>query len=138
MKHIFIDTNIMLDYLANRMPFANEAMRILDYGKKKKIQLYLSSMSYHQLNYILRKQFSKHQTKFILNNIFKWTNCLPVNSAIIKQSLDADINDFEDAIQYFTALKSGNIHCIVTRNKEDFSSSQIPVLSPKECLSRLN
>lgn len=138
MKHIFIDTNIMLDYLANRMPFAKDAMRILDYSKKKKIHIYLSSLSYHQINYILRKQYSKQQTKSILNNIFKWTNCLSINSDIVKQSLDAEMNDFEDALQYYTAIKSGNIHCIVTRNKRDFTSSIIPVLSPKEYLTWLN
>jgi predicted nucleic acid-binding protein len=138
MKHVFIDTNVMVDYLANRTPFAKDAILLLTLGKQKRIRLYISSLCYYQLSYILRNQRTKHETLLVLKDIYSWTDCLPVTSDIIKQSLHSNFTDFEDAIQHFIAHNHRSIHCIVTRNKRDFTTSQLPVLSPKECISWLN
>lgn len=138
MKHVFIDTNVMVDYLANRSPFAKDAILLLTKGKQKKIKLYLSSLCYHQLNYILKNQLPKHVTLLILKDIYSWTDCLPVTGEIVKQALHSNFTDFEDAIQHYIAHNHHDMHCIVTRNKRDFTTSQLPVFSPKECLAWLN
>jgi len=48
---------------------------------------------------------------------------------------DAKFKDFEDGIQYYSALES-QCQLIVTRNLKDFKNSKIPVLSPKEYIAK--
>ncbi|RLD54644.1 MAG: PIN domain-containing protein, partial [Bacteroidetes bacterium] len=52
------------------------------------------------------------------------------NRDILKKALRSDFNDFEDAIQYYSAIQLGEIDIITTRNLKDFKKSEIPVLSP--------
>jgi predicted nucleic acid-binding protein len=59
---------------------------------------------------------------------------LPMDDKIIDLSLDADFNDFEDAIQYYTALEN-DLDLILTRNLKDFKTSKLPVLTASEYLS---
>ena len=60
---------------------------------------------------------------------------LPTTDKIIDLALASDFNDFEDAIQFYTALES-NLHVIITRNKKDFKNNLIPVFSAKEFLKK--
>ena len=55
---------------------------------------------------------------------------------IIDKGLSSKFGDFEDALQYFCALKTGS-SIIITRNEKDFKSSEIPVFNPEEYLSKL-
>jgi hypothetical protein len=59
-----------------------------------------------------------------------------VSESEIQSALSSTFGDFEDAIQHFTANAEGGISAIVTRNKTDYSASEIPVLSPDEFLAR--
>jgi len=61
-------------------------------------------------------------------------NILVLDDKIIELSLASDFADFEDAIQYYTALEN-NINLIITRNNKDFKHSKLPILSAKEFLN---
>jgi predicted nucleic acid-binding protein len=63
-------------------------------------------------------------------------NVLPVDERVIEQSLNSEFNDFEDAIQYFTAVNNG-IKIILTRNKTDYKKSKILILTAEEFLKTL-
>jgi len=60
-------------------------------------------------------------------------NILPVDERIIELALNSDFNDFEDAIQYFTATSSG-INLLLTRNKVDYKKSKIAISTSEEFL----
>lgn len=57
-----------------------------------------------------------------------YVEIVSVDSSDIYNSLDSNWNDFEDGVQYFSAIKS-NADCIVTRNAKDFGLSDIEVVT---------
>ena len=134
MKQIFLDTNVIIDFLADRKPFSVAAAGIFNYAVLGKIKLYISAVSYNNIYYILRQSFSNTQTIKLLDELSQMTEIADVTKAIIKNSLKSDLRDFEDAIQYNCALSLNKIDFIVTRDTKDFKKSVLPVMNPEEAL----
>jgi len=138
MKHIFMDTNVVIDFLANRQPFALDAARLFNLAVKGKARIYISAVSYNNIYYILRQSSTNSATIKLLEDLAEITEIADVTNAIIRQSLKTDFKDYEDAIQYYCALSIPVIDFIVTRNTKDFKKSTLPVLTPAEAISSLN
>ena len=135
MKNIFLDTNVLIDFFADRKPFSIEAARLFNYSIKKKINLYISAVSYNNIYYILRQSCSHIETIKILTELNEWTVIIDVSKEIINKSLKSDFRDFEDAIQYNCAKSLKKINFIVTRDTKDFKTSSLPILTPKEAVT---
>ena len=135
MKHIFLDTNILIDFLANRKPFSLEAAKLFNYSFKKRLTIYVSAVSYNNIYYILRQSTTHSNTIKILNELQEWTEMVDVSKEIIYKSLKSEFKDFEGSIQYNCAKHITKIECIVTRNTKDFKLSSIPTMTPKEALT---
>lgn len=135
MKNIFLDTNVLIDFFADRKPFSIEAARLFNYSFKKKINIYISAVSYNNIFYILRHSCTHTATIKMLTELNEWTDIIDVSKDIIKKSLKSDFKDFEDAIQYNCAKTLSKIDFIVTRDTKDFKSSSLPILTPKEAVS---
>jgi predicted nucleic acid-binding protein len=99
MKNLFIDTNILIDFFADRMPFSLEAAKLFNYSFKKKIKIYISAVSYNNIYYILRQSFSHIETIKMLSELNEWTDIIDVSKEVIKKALKSEFKDFEDAIQ---------------------------------------
>lgn len=134
MEKIFIDSDVILDLLAEREPFNIPAAKLISLGVENKIELYTSSLCFHNLNYLLSKQSSKAISRQILIDFRKLINILSVNDRIIDFALNSDFSDFEDAIQYHTALEN-QINAIVTRNLKDYKKATIPVMTAEMYLA---
>lgn len=138
MKHLFLDINIIIDFLAMRKNFAIEAAKIFNYSLEKKITLYVASVSYNNLYYILRQHNLPHsETIKTLNLLRSWTKTVDLTEGCIEKALKSEFKNFEDAIQYYTAASINKIDCIVTRNAKDFKLSSISIMTPKEALAML-
>lgn len=135
MDKIFVDTNIVLDLLTRREEFYREAQDLFTLSDKGKVDLYVSSLTIANTHYILTKQLKASEARKILIRFKVLVKILPVDDKIIELALASDFNDFEDAIQYYTAFENG-VNIIVTRNKKDFKLSALPVLTAKEYLSK--
>lgn len=135
MKHVFLDTNVLIDFLAARAPFSIEAARLFDLALRKKISIYVAAVSFNNIYYILRQSHTHVQSIKILEELQEWTVVVDVSNDIIRKSIKSEFKDFEDAIQYHSARSIGKIECIVTRNTKDFKKSSLPVLTPKEALA---
>ena len=135
MKSIFLDTNVLIDFFADRKPFSIDAARLFDYSLKKKITIYISAVSYNNIYYIIRQSLSHAETIKMLTEISEWTNVIDLTKDIINKSLTSDFKDFEDAIQYHCAKSNNKIDLIVTRDTKDFKISSLPILSPKEAVA---
>jgi len=135
MKSIFLDTNVLIDFFADRKPFSIDAARLFDYSLKKKVTIYISAVSYNNIYYIIRQSLSHAETIKMLTEISEWTNVIDLTKDIINKSLTSDFKDFEDAIQYTCAKSINKIDLIVTRNTKDFKISSLPILSPKEAVA---
>jgi len=137
MRRILIDTNIVIDLLAIREPFYKDAAKLFSLADKNKAKLSISALSIANTNYVLLKSNTASEAREILRKFKILTTVLPLNDKIIDLSLNNDeFNDFEDAIQYYTAIEN-NLDIIITRNLKDFRKSQIPVMTASEYLKTI-
>ena len=134
MKNIFIDTNVLIDFFADRKPFSIEAAILFNYSFNKKINIYISAVSYNNIYYILRQSCSHTETIKMLSELNEWADIIDVSKEIIKKALKSEFKDFEDAIQYNCAKSLTKIEFIVTRDTKDFKASSLPILTPKEAV----
>ena len=135
MKSVFIDTNVVIDFLADRQPFSLEAARLFNLGIEGKAKIFISAVSYNNIYYILRQSLTNNATIKLLKELAEITEITDVTNEIIRQSLKTDFKDYEDAIQYYCALSITKIDFIVTRNTKDFKKSILPVLTPNEAVA---
>ena len=137
MKNAFLDTNVIIDFLADRQPFSLPAAEIFNASVNSKLKIFIAAVSFNNIYYIIRQSQSHKQTIKILNELCEMAAIIDVTQNIIRKSLSSDFADFEDAIQYNCALDIKSIDFIVTRNSKDFKKSMLPVLSPEEALNIL-
>jgi len=136
MDKILVDTNIILDLLAKRESFYSEAQELFTFADKKQIILFVSSLTLANTYYVLSKSIKIENARKILRTLKVLVDILPMDDKIIDLALDSEFADFEDAIQYFTAIEN-NLDLIVTRNLKDFKKSTIPVLTAKDYLATI-
>jgi predicted nucleic acid-binding protein len=137
MKQVFVDTNILIDLLADRPPFSKFAIEIFDLAEKKQIRLFTSSHSYATTHYLLKKHIGEKELRELLYSLLDFIELISIDSAIIKKSLLSKHKDFEDAIQIFAANSVADIDYIVTRNLKDFKNTGITVLPPDQVVKLL-
>ena len=130
-----MDTNIVIDFLANRQPFAMDAAKLFDLAVNGKVRIFIAAISYNNIYYILRQSMSGNATLRLLEELADMTEITDVTAAAIRQSLKTDFKDYEDAIQYHSALSIPDLDFIVTRNTKDFKKSKLAVLTPTEALA---
>jgi predicted nucleic acid-binding protein len=135
-KKLFLDTNIILDLLANRMPFYTEAAELFSLGDKNKAELSVSALCFADTNYILSRQNPQTEVRKILRKFKVLVNVLPLDDKVTDLALNSEFRDFEDAIQYFTAIEYDQ-DIIITRNQSDFKESKIPVMTAGEFLKSI-
>jgi predicted nucleic acid-binding protein len=138
MKHYFLDTNVVIDYLAQRPPFWPDAAELMQAGVNGEARLYVSSLSFTNIYYILRRATSAQQAWQLLWNLEQLVDIVTVDATTIRQALIMNAADFEDAVQYFAALSASSMSAIVTRDPKGFSLSDIPVLLPAQALAELD
>jgi predicted nucleic acid-binding protein len=131
MDRLLVDTNIVLDLLAERKEFLLEAQQLFTLSDKKEVKLYVSSLTFANTFYILSQKLKLSNARKILRKFKVLVDVLPMDDKIIDLSLESDFKDFEDAIQYHTAVEN-EIDIIITRNLKDFKTSKIPVLTAKD------
>ena len=136
MSRIFLDTNVILDLLGERVPFYDSIAKVATLADQKKLILIVSPLSFTTIDYILNKYESSES---VLNKLRKFKiicEICEINNVTIEKALNSDFKDFEDAVQYFSALQS-NCSIIITRNARDFKNSTIPIMTAEEYLSSI-
>ena len=132
MKRIFIDTNILVDLIADRRPFSKFAITLFMNAEHGKIKLFTSSHAMATTYYLLKKYLGEHELREILHSIMDYLTVVAITHDHVKYGLKSKHKDFEDALQIISASSISKIDCIVTRNAKDFKLSEIPVFSPHE------
>jgi predicted nucleic acid-binding protein len=132
-EKVFVDSDIVLDLLSGRQPHYKYAAELFSLADENSIKLYVSSLTFANVNYILSKQLSSGQSRKMLLKIKALINVLSVNDKIIGLALASDFHDFEDAIQYNTAIENG-ITTLLTRNLKDFKKAEIAILTAQQYL----
>jgi len=130
-KKLFIDSDIILDVLAQRDLFYEYAADVFDLAYKKEIFLYTSAVVFANVFYILRKKFGIEKSKELLKNLRHIISVLPVSEKNVDDALISKFSDFEDSLQYFSA-KENSIPVIITRNVRDYKEKDLIIQSAEE------
>jgi predicted nucleic acid-binding protein len=135
MENLLIDTNIIVDLLSKRKNFYQEAQELFTLADEQEVKLYISSLTFANTHYLLSKELNSNEARKVLIKFKLLVSILPLDDKILELALSSDFNDFEDGIQYYTALEN-KLNIIITRNKKDFKISTLPVLTAREYLNR--
>lgn len=135
MMKVFLDTNVVLDYYLNRAG-ADTAEMIFAMGYGKAYEIYVSALTFSNIAYITRKKFPGEQLYGVLNTLLELADVTAVDRSTVLQSVAVHARDFEDAMQYYSAL-SIEADYIVTSNIKDFPFSEIPVYEPDVFLEKM-
>lgn len=137
MKKLFVDTNIVIDLLSRRESFFEEAAALFSLADRKQIELSVSSLTIANTSYALLRQMDSNKAKSILRKLRLILNILQLDDKIIGLALnDETFSDFEDGLQYFTAIENEQ-ELIITRNLKDFKYSKIPTMTAKQFIETL-
>ena len=134
MINIFVDTDVIMDFLTKRVPFDIESMKIMEYGNRKKIQINISSLCLSNINYLIGRQETKKKARQQIKGLLKLVEVLAVDRKIVEKAAYSEFKDFEDGIQNFCAEENG-IRILITRNIKDYSKSNLSIQTPKEFIS---
>ena len=133
---VFIDTNILIDFVADGEGFSDDADSIFALGVAGNVKLMTSALSYITSMYVAHK-YGYQRVKESLFALSDFVEVLDLQASTVVEMLSSSWKDYEDATQNATAL-TAEADCIVTRNKKDFSESSLPVYTPAELLQVLN
>ena len=135
MKVLF-DTNIILDVLLDRKPFAEHASFLLSKVERAEINGFLCATTVTTIHYLLSKHLDKEKASISISSIVGLFEIASVNRIVIESALKSKFTDFEDSVLHESARHAG-VEYIITRNIKDFKKSKIPVFTPTEFLSIL-
>jgi predicted nucleic acid-binding protein len=132
--NIFVDTNVLLDVLAERRPFYDDSAAVWTLAEQGKLRGLISALSFSNIYYIVRR-LKDHRTAtramFLLRDTFAPVAC---DQQVLFQAIDAGMKDFEDAIQYYSALRA-DAACLITRNLDHYPRAALSVLTPTQFLT---
>jgi predicted nucleic acid-binding protein len=137
LKSVFLDINIILDIFLKREPYYTASAQVFSLVENKKFDGYLCALSYPTLFYLLKKELNREKAMKVLERLRIVLKTAPTIEKVIDLALSSEFRDFEDAVQYYSALE---VKCdfLITRNKNDFPSKILPIFTPDEFLVLLN
>ncbi len=132
---VFIDTNVVLDFVCRREPFYKDASEVFVMHERGDIECVISALTIINSAYVMRKIFRKSEINAVIEWLCESFNVSSINRVNIMDAVQKDSYDFEDTVQYYSAL-SYHPDVILTRDKKGFSDLDIPVMTPAEFLER--
>jgi predicted nucleic acid-binding protein len=130
-EKIFIDSDIIIDVLAERNEFVESAAELFELSHLNEIELFTTAVVLANVFYMLRKTSGIKNAKKNLQKLRLIIHVLPINEKAVDLSLNSQFNDFEDGLQYFTA-KENNISKLITRNIKDYKVDDMIVETAEE------
>lgn len=133
---LFVDSDVILDLVLQRDDHFEFAQNLFGQYQQGKCALYTSSIVLANMHFSIRKL---HDIKFANSSILfvnKHFKIIDANNEDIENSIQSKFSDFEDGVQYFSALRSKKIDVLVTRNVKDYKHALLPVFTPKQWCKR--
>jgi len=133
MRKLFLDTNVIIDLLFDRKPFSDEAASLVQLKEAGVVELYLSSLSLANMAYIAQR--SHKDPSIMVDAILHYIEVIDLDKETFVAVNNSRFSDYEDGLQYFSALKIKDVEAIITRDKRHFKAARIQVMTPSEFLS---
>lgn len=137
MKNALIDTDVILDFFFDRKPFSEFASKILSLCETRKMNGFVTPVMISNIYYLLRKTARHEKVIAKLKQLLLFIKVLDMDKTVVINALNSEFKDFEDALQNFSALKSGKINIILTRNIKDYRKSELGVFTPETFLKTI-
>ena len=138
MTNILLDTDIILDFFFDRKPYSEHSANVLSLCESNEIKGFITPVILSNLYYLLRQSSTHEKVIDKLSQLILITELLLIDRNSIILALNSNFNDFEDALQNFSAECNGNISLILTRNLKDFKNSSLGVMTPENYLKTRN
>ncbi len=133
---VFIDTNIFLDYIQQRPEGWKEAETLFYLAIAGDIEMLVSDLTIANMRYITRKNIPLEQFYAVMKGLRRFYTIVPVGEVSVDEAYRIESKDFEDALQYFSAVQAG-ADCLVTRNLKDFDfGGSLNMMEPAVFLER--
>lgn len=127
---LFIDSDVVIDFFTDREPHVNPASELFEINEKGEVKLYLSAVSINNIYYIVRKFLGHKKSLEVIEELTNMTEIIGTTKNVIGQALRNEFPDFEDSIQYSSALTIKGVEAIITRNVKDYKNSKIAAITP--------
>ncbi len=134
--HVLLDTDVVIDFLMAREPFAQRAREIFELNAQRKIECYIASITPLNVFYVARKSLNLKGRLEIIRQLLLQVKVTPIGHEILLRAFDFGFSDYEDAVQYACAEADG-LEAIVTRNVDDYKNAKLPVFTPDDFLQHL-
>tara|TARA_R110002051_G_scaffold267030_1_gene327008 strand:- start:18858 stop:19289 length:432 start_codon:yes stop_codon:yes gene_type:complete len=127
---LFVDSDVVIDFFTDRKPHANPASELFELNEQGNVRLYLSAVSIINIYYIVRRFLGHKKTFEVVETLTEMTEIVGTTKKEIIQALNNNFTDYEDSVQYSSALTIKDLDVIITRNIKDYRNSSIAVMTP--------
>lgn len=127
---LFVDSDVVIDFFTDREPHVNPASELFELNEQGSVKLFLSAVSINNIYYIVRRFLGQKKTIEVLETLTEMTEIIGTTKTEIVQALKNDFSDYEDSVQYSSALNIKDLDAIITRNIKDYKNSSIAVMTP--------
>lgn len=134
MDKVLIDTDVLMDFFFDRKPFAKYSTELLNLCEEKKVEGFTTPVIISNVYYLLRKTANHAIIVEKLKQLLTIIDVISIEKNAVLNALNSDFKDFEDALQNFSAIETGEIKIILTRNLKDFKKSKLAILTPETYL----
>lgn len=131
-----IDTNVLLDHLAHREGFYLDAAVIFSMVDEGQMIGIVSSLSIVNCAYVLPKHYKSGAVLEQIKTMLQMFTISNVDASVLEQAASIEPYDYEDAVQYLSALPN-HPDIIITRDKRGFRDFNIMVMTPKEFINKV-
>lgn len=133
----YLDSDVIFDFIDEREPHFKDALQVFNLIDEGRIIGHVSPLIFSNIYYIVRKQKNAGFARDVLVRLKSLLKIVPIDEKIINMALASSFKDFEDAIQYFSAIEN-KIPYLITRNKKDYSDTGITICNAREYLQLRN
>jgi predicted nucleic acid-binding protein len=130
---VIVDTNVVLDVLLARQPFAPAAAKLFALAEQSRIDACVCATTVTTVDYLLSQSLPRNKAREAVRGLLTIFDVALVNRSVLERALASPMRDFEDAVLAEAGVLAG-ARIIVTRNARDFSRASLPVLTPQEFL----
>jgi predicted nucleic acid-binding protein len=134
---VLLDTNILLDLVLAREPFAERAAEIWESGRAGQFDGFISAISPLNVFYVVRKERGAAIARQAVHDILLAFSVCAIDLAVLEAAFQLPFADYEDAVQLAGAIANG-LDAVVTRDPKDFKAATLPIFSPVDFLKQLS
>lgn len=133
---LLVDTNVLLDVILDRSPWANDAVRLLDRVAGGAARAFVAAHAVTTVHYIVQRERGRTAAVTAVSDLLELLDVVPLDSADFQRALALQLKDFEDAVQVAACLRAG-ANFLVTRNPRDFAGAPVELRSAGEITAML-